>query len=351
MVKAKQPFEQGDLRLIARPRVDAVLADAVRKGAVVVHAGGGFGKTKTVSRYLADTEYRTVWMRLSPLDNLPTRFWENLTGVFAAHRPRLAEKMARLGFPSTIHMFDVFLSDLACELYHDARFVPFVFDDLQLIEEPAVLDFISNLISTRMENCSIILLTRAWPVFPKRPGTAVQVITADTLSFNLEETERLIQAYGVEISPEHTAQLLEYVSGWPIAVSVALMMLGRTSDARYEMEKLSNTKLALFRLFEQEIFLQYTPKERDLLIKLSELESLPRGLIHAVTGEAGRDTAHLLSNNLFIRYDTRENRLYFPSFIWNFSVKSSMRSVLKKEIWRSGKPRNGAGKTACCLTR
>lgn len=303
---------------LPRPRVDALLASACQSPLVVVHACAGFGKTRAVANYLAHANYRAVWLTFTSLDNSPARFWENLTSTFGLHNATLAHKMKKLGFPDTRQAFDAFLSALTGDLYQDDRTVVFVFDDLNLIEETAVKAFLLDLINAQMENNCILLLTRQWPTFEREPLVRPQLIGVDELRFTAEEAEALFEAAGIAVRREEAATINTYVSGWPIALSLLVISMLRDGTKTADMASLSTTKHKLYSLFEREVFSQYTSPEQNLLIHLSELESFPRGLVQAVSGERERDLGQLMAGNIFIRYDATARRFYFHPLYLEF---------------------------------
>lgn len=307
----------GESFSIARPRLDAVLEGALQRPLAVVQAGAGFGKSLAVADYLTHTGYHTVWLSFSSLDNNPARFWESLTTTFALHRPTLGEKMKLLGFPDSEKAFDTFLMDLTAELYQDAKTVAFVLDDLYLIDNGQVKDFISSLIAARLENSCILLLTRQWPVAGIEASVPMQLVDADQLRCTDGEALAMFTAAGIQISPEEAASVNRYVSGWPIALSLVALSMQR-EGAQAAEASLSTSKPKLFSLFEREIFSQYTPKEQALLVLLAALESFPRGLVQAVSGEESRDLGQLMGGNIFIRYDATTRRLYFHPLYLEF---------------------------------
>lgn len=107
--------------LLPRAELNKRLGAAFKKPFVVVSAGAGFGKTTAVSEYLLQSGFRTVWFAFTESDNMPSRFWDHLTRVFARHRPGLGGKMHMAGFPESFQMFGGFLADLAAELYQDEK--------------------------------------------------------------------------------------------------------------------------------------------------------------------------------------------------------------------------------------
>ncbi|MDL2214337.1 LuxR C-terminal-related transcriptional regulator [Clostridia bacterium OttesenSCG-928-O13] len=302
---------------IPRPRLNNILAAALQKRLAVLQAGAGFGKTRAAASYLPGTDYRAVWHTFTLLDNNPVRFWESLTASFALHRPTLGEKMAALGFPDTSQAFSTFLADLTAELYTDERTVVFVFDDLYLIDSAEVTGFLSDLIAARLENSCILLLARQWPVPGIEAAVPMQLVDADELRFTDDEATALFQVAGVETTPQEAAGINHYVSGWPIALSMVALSARREGALPAEAF-LSGTKPQLFALFEREIFSQYTPREQSLLVPLSALESFPRGLVQAVSGEKGRELGQLMRGNIFIHYDATAQRLYFHPLYQEF---------------------------------
>ena len=79
------------MHYIARPRVDQALDQAARGSLVYVVAGAGYGKTQAVRSFIQRQEdARTYWIQLTENDNIPTRFWENLTHTIDPGNSELA---------------------------------------------------------------------------------------------------------------------------------------------------------------------------------------------------------------------------------------------------------------------
>ena len=304
--------------LIIRPRLDAIFDHAFLKPFIVVNAGAGFGKTTSVTDYLKKRGYRIVWFTFAAPDNIAARFWEHLTRVFASHRPSLGAKMQTLGFPENLQMLSIFLADLTNELYEDNLTVAFVFDDLHLMKNPFVQTFLSNLLSSHLENSFFIFISRTWPILHQQLPVIPSVIRSVDLRFSLEETSQYLIAEGIDMDSGTVKKVYDYVAGWPIALSLVVLSIKRSSQKYYDDTALGETKFALHTLFEQEIFSQYTAREQDLLIKLSILDSFPQGLVHAITGDQQRSMDQLLNHNIFIRYDDKTGRLHFDPLYHEF---------------------------------
>ncbi|MDL2219892.1 LuxR C-terminal-related transcriptional regulator [Ruminococcaceae bacterium OttesenSCG-928-O06] len=307
------PNPSAESRLILRPRLNAVLNAALQEPFVVLSAGAGFGKTTGMAQCLAGSAARAVWFSFAEPDNIPARFWEHLAQAFAQHRPALGQKMQALGFPETLQAFSAFLADLTGELYEDEKTVVFVFDDVHLIHEGAVLAFLGHLVAARLENSCIALLCRTWPL----PGAAFllapHTIEAGALRFSVQETKAYLKNAGLAVSTADAEKIWHYVSGWPVALSLVALALQRGEQAlpAFDAAALAAAKPALYELIQREIFSQYTAAEQQLLVQLSALDSFPRGLVQAVSGERERDLGALLNGNIFIRYDADAMRLAF----------------------------------------
>ena len=314
-----------------RPRLHTLLDAGVQNRLLVVNAGAGFGKSQTVALYLAQTTFRQLWLQFSPLDNLVNHFWETFAGVVAQHRPQLADKLRIFGFPHTLSAFNNFLKLLTEELYTDEQYVVFVVDDLQLLEEPTIKNFFFNLISAKLENLCTVLITRRWPLFEQEVHVAEQIITAEDLRFSLEEVQELFLNHDLHLPEEEIKRIHQYVQGWPIALFLVVLAFQRNAQPRWEASRLQTAKLSLFALFEHEIFSQYTPPEQQLLIRLAILDSFPRGLVHAVTGEKERDLLQLMNGNIFIQYDIEDKRFYFHPLYLEF-LREKLLNVKKSLV-------------------
>ncbi len=316
---------------VRRLRVDQLLDRAVLSPFAVVCAGAGFGKTRAVSSYLQTREARKVWLSLNELDNIQARFWDHFTVAVSIHRPRLAKQMKQLGFPDTLQRFHLFLSELTEELYQDNQFVIFVFDNLQVISEPSILKFLAGIIAVRMENSCIMFLTRRWPVTGLDTLITPEIIDTDMLRFTNKETFELLRMERPDISESEAAHFHNYVSGWPVALSLAARYTYSYQELHKEQTGVLHARPLLFTLFETLIFSQYTPGEQELLIRLSVLESFPRGLVAAVSGEQYRDLGSLLDNNIFIKYDAAQARFYFLPLYLEF-LREKLQAVNHDKI-------------------
>ena len=65
---------------LTRPRVTALLGDAIKHPLVIVCAGMGYGKTRAVLDIVKSGEFRVVWVRCADSDNVVAQFWDSFVG-------------------------------------------------------------------------------------------------------------------------------------------------------------------------------------------------------------------------------------------------------------------------------
>ena len=257
--------------IILRPRIDQLLEEGIKYPELVVSAGAGFGKTQAVLSYLEHTPHRGVWLQLTQLDNLPSRFWVSYSLTVSLHRKELGEKLRKLGFPDTLYKFDRFLHLITGELYIDNQFVIFVFDDFQLIKDEAVLRFFRLMIEANMENICIVRLTRDIEI--NVLNRSAFTIGTDDLRFDREESIQYFQRQSIPSLPENDLnRLYTYTGGWPMALYlVGLQLKNKKIDWQ---ERLINSQQRIFELIDTEIFSAYGEQEREFFVLLSILNFL-----------------------------------------------------------------------------
>ena len=75
------------VREIQRPRLLAMLDQAVERPVTVICAGPGSGKTVLVSQWIQARSHRVVWLSLDPGDDRESRFWTLVQFALKHHAP------------------------------------------------------------------------------------------------------------------------------------------------------------------------------------------------------------------------------------------------------------------------
>src|SRR5215468_2053858 len=76
--------------LVARPRLDALLNESLKRPLTLVSAPAGFGKTTVLStwlRSLQTSQFLVAWLSLDEEDNDPQLFWTYVLAALERQRP------------------------------------------------------------------------------------------------------------------------------------------------------------------------------------------------------------------------------------------------------------------------
>ncbi|MDL2224830.1 LuxR C-terminal-related transcriptional regulator [Eubacteriales bacterium OttesenSCG-928-M02] len=313
--------------LFPRPRVDALLEAGIRYPAMVLAAGMGFGKTQAMASFLARSGYRGVWHQLTPLDNLPIRFWESFCHTISLHRADMGQALVDLGFPDTLYKFQRFLELFTKDLYQDSLEVVFVLDDFHVLTNDAVRQFFIYLVSAQLENICFVFLTRDLLSFSFDPD--VFILTAEDLRFTREEAMGYLSTLpkqGVDLET-----LYQYTGGWPLALGLVKLQLARSDTPNGSWK--GDSKQAVFAIIRQDIFLGYTEAEQRFFVTLSIFNSFPKGLVDRLSHEMGVDAKRLMNNNPFVLYDEMAENYYLHQIFLDFLLEK--RGMLPPEMQQS----------------
>jgi LuxR family maltose regulon positive regulatory protein len=273
---------------VDRPRVDALLEEALQFPIVSVVAGTGCGKTHAVYSCLRRREkIVTTWIQLSERDNIMSRFWENFVNSIKLNLPDIALRLAELSFPGTDRQFDRYLTLPSTMLRTDIKHVV-VFDDFQLLRNKQVIHFIERSVNLPFANIITIIISRSDPPI-NTMGLLSRGILArineEDLRFTREEISRYFEKIGVRFQDETLSRIREDTEGWAFAVHLVGLAVRNERDkdgaAIYDR---STMKLSIFNLIEKELLPTISGGLQKFLIKLSLIDHHPRELLLDIAG-------------------------------------------------------------------
>ncbi|MCC8023009.1 MAG: LuxR C-terminal-related transcriptional regulator [Clostridiales bacterium] len=289
-----------------RSRIDNLLKEAVERSVVVtMTAGTGYGKTKAVSMFLEKEQaaYRPIWVRLTEMDNLTTSFWNNIIQSVSAQSEILTERLSKIEFPERLSDFEQFLQMITEQIEIQSHFVV-VFDDLHLVYNDAVLDFIQRLIFTQMDHLTFILLSRSvidLNVAQMYERGILSNVAERDLRFTLEEVHHYFAQQGFRLSEDQERMILQETEGWALAVS--LLCLEKHHN-RHDGEPHADGMMRyVYTMFERDIYRFYSREMQDFMVKLSLLDAYPVQLMCEIAGLDLKETMDFVDNNLFMIYD------------------------------------------------
>jgi LuxR family maltose regulon positive regulatory protein len=274
---------------------------------VLVRAPAGFGKTTAMAQIRERMEAQgtaTAWLTLDRADNDVSRFLNCL-----------AEAAQRLGVeePRTNGPFDA----VAALAAHDAPFTLFL-DDFEVVQEPAVLGLVREIVEQLPRRGQIVIGSRSLPdlgLGRLRARGQLMEIDTDRLRFTLEETSAffgLRQAHASQASQglqalqalpaDLLSQLHRKTEGWVAAIWLASMALERHGTETGFVERFSGSDRAVAEYLAEDV-LAHQPREiRDFLLRTSILRQLDASVCQALNPRI--DCAALLERlaaaNLFL---------------------------------------------------
>ncbi|MDR1727087.1 MAG: hypothetical protein LBT74_04035 [Acidobacteriota bacterium] len=273
---------------LERPRINNLLAEAVRSGTLVsVRAGAGYGKTSAVSAFLRKQDVDTLWLQLTERDNAGGRFWENLVRATASYNMRMAERLRQLDFPETNADFRRYRRVVLEERLEDDQLVA-VFDDCHLIHNPAILRFFERSTRSPLPNFSIILIARMDTDAEKQKlpsGVPVVSVTMDDLRFTRDEVAEYFKMLGLSVPMDALASIHAKTHGW----ALALVLLGLALQKNPSLDGYVWTamKSNIFKLLDSEIFHAASKRLQRFLVRLSLIDHLATDLVWTLAGDAG----------------------------------------------------------------
>ena len=283
---------------------EAIAAAAVKL--VLVRAPAGFGKTTTMAQLRERMEAQgiaTSWLTLDRADNDLSRFLNCL-----------AEAVQRLGVDEPISHtpFDA----VAALTAHDSPFTLFL-DDFEVVQEPAVLGLVREMIEHLPRRGQIVIGSRSLPDLGlgrlRARGQLIEIDT-DRLRFSLEETSAFfglrqthaprgaVHAPPQALPADLLSQLHRKTEGWVAAIWLASMALERHGIETGFIERFSGSDRAVADYLAEDV-LAHQPREvRDFLLRSSILRQLDASVCQALNprGDNAAILEQLAAANLFL---------------------------------------------------
>jgi LuxR family maltose regulon positive regulatory protein len=274
---------------LERPRVDAVLAEACKSHMVTVIAGEGTGKTHAVYSFLQKDPRHVVWIQFSERDNQPSHFWENYVRETARLSPKGAKIMREIGFPETQRQVDRHAAMIKSGIVSRDPLV-FVADDIHMVTNPVVLNYIEHLFSAPISKNTGVLISRMQPGINTLNFLAkglLSTVTVDDLRFTEEETEAYFRLNDLFLEREEISRIWRETEGWAMAIGLILREIKVRRDERRRWDRV----MLSLRKMEENIFSAMSADLQKFLIKLSLIEHWPRILLEQLEGGSSSITA------------------------------------------------------------
>lgn len=247
---------------------------------ILVRAPAGFGKTTALAQYHALLRSRgvaTAWLTLDGSDNDVSRFLQYLmtaVGQIAQDEPR-PDSGARAdpGPPAS----DAALQAIDRLTALDLPFALFL-DEFEAIQETAVLRLVRKIVEQLPRRGQLVIAARDLPDLQlgrlRAQGQLLEV-DSEGLRFTLEETAEFLSLQrGAPLPPEQLFSLHRKTEGWPAALRLAAIAIGRGGGSEAFIERFSGSDRALADYLADDVLARQPEALRDFLLRTSVLRHL-----------------------------------------------------------------------------
>ena len=264
------------MSIYPRERVTEALQDSANRGIAMVIAPAGFGKTEAVSDAFGPAAH---WIEMP----------ENGVTVEG-----LARDIINVAAPQSLRALSPLLARTP-DAENRAHLTGWVASHLRSVEAPIILEdfqraclddgavaFVRDIIQATVPHARWVLVSRETPELPIGTWLARDYmtlpVTTDDLSFDVEESEGVAAAMGVQIERSALRDLVDDVSGWPLALRLSLGSWERT---RALPPLRIRTRGVLFDYLESEVWAELSPIERDFFEAAAYLVELRPRILSA----------------------------------------------------------------------
>ncbi len=294
---------------LVRPRIDALLREALDHRVTIVQASTGYGKSTALAN-LAGAATPLFWYSASEGDADPQQFLAHLIAAFRRGLPALPETplalLQELG--ATPLAMDALLNALNDTLVEPALLV---IDDYHLAASNDVSARLDHFLSFLPPSLHVIVSTRyverpPWEHFVAwRARGQVLEIKRDALAFTRDEIAALFRdKYAHELSPRDAALLEEKTEGWPIALQLVWQEIRANpkTDIAALLARGTDSTETLFAYLAHDVLAQQPRDLQEFLLQTATLRELDASACRAVcqTADCRATLAHLLERDLFV---------------------------------------------------
>ena len=306
-----QPPQHG-VTLVARPRLQAIVDDAVRRHQVtLIAAPAGSGKTILAST-LTQSDLPTAWVALDATDDDLPVFVALLA---AALRHWLQDEgQAILSFLQTVPNIHEKTAQLATILVNNLSLTPgspfiLILDDYHAITDPAIHQYLAYLLDYLPPSLRLLIATRHDPPLPLprlRARGQLAEIRLPQLRFDEAETAVFLnQRHHLALSNGEVATLQQQTEGWIAGLQLLATVLATIQDSNKRasyIHRLSPANRSIFDLLAAEVLARQPADVQEFLLQTSILTELTPANCQGVAGNwtASRLLGAAYRRNLFL---------------------------------------------------
>lgn len=292
--------------LVARPRLLALLDQAVSRKCTLVAAPAGFGKTTTISTWAAAYPAPVAWIALDAADNDPLRFWTYVITALDLVQSGIGEPALALLQSPQPPSIEELLSTLLNDMSTASEAIVLVLDDYHIITAPEIHRGLGFLLDHLLPNLHLVIASRHNPPLAlgrERARGGLAELRADELRFTADEVGALLNdVLGQRLAERDILTLATRTEGWIAGLQLVALALPGQPDIPQFIETLRGSDRHLVDYLVEEILEQQPPEIQEFLLQTSILGQLCGPLCDAVTGRGDSQAVieQLEQHHLFI---------------------------------------------------
>jgi LuxR family maltose regulon positive regulatory protein len=294
---------------VPRPHLLRRLDEGLAAGRriTLVSAPAGFGKTTCISEWVATLDgWPVSWLSLDPADDDPGRFLAYLIAALQEIDPQVGREIEGILRAGQLPPAEAISTALCNDILEvEGRFL-LVLDDLQAIQDEAILHVLEALVTNLPQPLHLALLTREDPPLPLarlRANNQLTEIRARHLRFSRDDAGRFMNdVMGLSLSPADIAELETKTEGWAAGLQLAGLSVRDRADPSAFIAGLSGSHRFIVSYLSEEVLSRQPADVERFLLQTSILDELNGELCRQVTGRPDSEALldRLFDANLFV---------------------------------------------------
>jgi LuxR family transcriptional regulator, maltose regulon positive regulatory protein len=273
--------------LIARPRLEKLIAQGTQGPITTVTGPPGAGKTMALAQWAAadPSGHPIAWVTLDNYDKRPRAFWSY---VMAALRKAGVTVPRALSAAACRYAIDhEFLLRCASVMAAQDPPVTLVLDDVHLLTGSKVVDGLAYVLMHGKPGLRLVLSSRVDPLLPlhryRLTGELTEIRASD-LAFTVDESRVLLAQHGVTLSAESLEGLTRRTEGWAALIRMAAMSMDGHSDPEQFVKGLAAEDSAVTGYLVEEVLNAQSADVRNFLLRTSILDRVSEDIVRELVG-------------------------------------------------------------------
>ena len=321
---------------LVRPRLNALLEQAITKPLTIVCAGMGCGKTLAVYDFTRECKNPVLWMQFTESENIGPHFWDVFTHAVAQIKKPFSRELKKIGFPDTQDKLNIYFA-IRDRMLPDIKRL-YVFDDFHLITNDAVRHFLQQSFYKRQKNCSYIIISRELPrvnlsglIFRNQ----IHIINEDELNFTESELNQFLLDQGLGAEVKNLSKIYADTNGYAFLINFVAGLLKKTPG--YPGYVQGAIKQDISQLMEAEVWDVISARLKSLLLCLSLSDHRSTELVDILAKGDDGLISELRQQNAFIRFDSYTDSLQIHHLLLDFlrTKQDLLSDDEKRKTWKT----------------